>query len=389
MRTKPGPKTLTGMLPPAGWLLTTLLASGVSAQTFEDQLAEYIREYPRQRTWQFATQFTGGDAARLNTWLIPGKPSLVRPGDDVFPRANNDTFYQVAIVWLEEPVVLASTAASRNRFSSFQLQDERNANYRNIVFPEGEYTLYYGNLPNEIRGEAIRSPSRLSVVFARVEVRDPDDAADVGAARAVLEGMTISGARPDEFPVSEISAEYSDAIIDAANRRMDEVFASVPFTETIVGPGQQPGTDVAYLHHAAGTKNGFGGPDPAHSAYEAILFDENGAAMFGRNGTYCVTTEEPEVDAFWSVTVYDTERGGFLHPNRHNKYHVNDTLAVRNADGTVTFRFRQSCAVGAANCLEVPEGRFEIVTRYYLPGEQIVSGEWTFPGIEFTSEAQE
>lgn len=155
----------------------------------------------------------------------------------------------------------------------------------------------------------------------------------------------------------------------------------MPFSDLVVGPGQKPGMDVPFLYHAAGTKNGFGGPDPAHSVYEEIQFDENGSELVGATGTFSVTTTEPPVNGFWSVTVYDTARGGFLHPNEHDKYHVNDTLAARNTDGSVTLESRQSCKYGEVNCLEVPSGHFEVVARYYLPRAEILSGEWIFPGI--------
>ena len=49
---------------------------------------------------------------------------------------------------------------------------------------------------------------------------------------------------------------------------MDETAGSVPFTKMIVGPGQEPGKDVPYLYHSAGTKVGWGGPSTSHSAYD-------------------------------------------------------------------------------------------------------------------------
>ena len=60
-------------------------------------------------------------------------------------------------------------------------------------------------------------------------------------------------------------------------------------------------------------------------------------------------------------------------------YHINNTAAVKNKDGTVAFLFKQSCAEADANCLEVPSGRFDLATRYYLPKESIRSGEWKLP----------
>jgi hypothetical protein len=197
--------------------------------------------------------------------------------------------------------------------------------------------------------------------------------------------LKIKGVQPDAFPQLALLSGYSADVVAEANRRMDEVFATVPFTQLVVGPGKEPGRDVPYLYHSAGTKGGWGGPDPSHSAYEAIFFDKDGSQMSGSNGTYAVTTEVPPVDAFWSVTVYDTDRGGHLHPNSDDRYHFNGTTAVRNDDGTVTFTFKTACEASAKNCLEVPASRFDVVARYYLPHKEIVSGAWTFPRIELVA----
>ena len=117
----------------------------------------------------------------------------------------------------------------------------------------------------------------------------------------------------------------------------------------------------------------------SHSAYETFFTDASDEPMKGSDGTYAMTTEAPPVDAFWSVTVYDSDRGGFLHPNKDDRYHINNTAAVPNEDGTYTFMFKTSCEAGDKNCLEVPDGRFDLATRYYLPRGPIRSGAWTMP----------
>ena len=350
---------------------------------FERQVAEYIRRFPYQVTYDYTVRYTGGDPKNLNRWVPGGDPALVRAGTDVVPRTNNDTYNKGAALYLKDgPLVLESSAPTRDRFNSFQLIDERNANYRNIIFPAGKYTLYFGERPETFEGEAIEVPSVFSVVVARVEVRDKNDPKDAAAATAVFQGMKIHGGPPDKFPTLDLLSGYSADVVAEANRRMDEIFANVPFSQTVVGPGKEPGRDVPYLYHAAGTKGGWGGPHPAHSAFEAILFDKSGKEMKGANGAYAVTTDPPPVDAFWSVTVYDTERGGYLHPNDKNRYHINNTTAVRNADGTVTFTFKQHCEPTDTNCLDVPAGRFDVTVRYYLPRKEILSGQWRFPMIK-------
>jgi hypothetical protein len=372
------------------FLATSLLAAcafSAPAQSFEDQVSEYVRRFPYQVTYDYTLRYTGGDPRNLNRWVPQGEPSLVRAGKDVVPRTNNDTYTKAAALFLKNgPVVLESSGPARDRFNSFQFVDDRNANYRNVVFPTGKYTLYCGERPKNIEGEAIEVPSAFSIVIARVEVRDKNDPKDVAAAKAVFNGMKIYGVQPDVFPRIELLSGFSANVIAEANRRMDEVFATIPFSQTVAGPGKEPGRDVPFLYHSAGTKGGWGGPDPAHSAYEAILFDKEGHEMKGANGTYAVTIEVPPVDAFWSVTVYDTERGGYLHPNDNDRYHINDTTAVRNDDGTVTFTFKRKCGAADRNCLDVPAGRFDVTVRYYLPRQKIISGAWRFPKIELMAQ---
>ena len=355
---------------------------------FEDQLKEYIQNFPYQETYKYFVLYTGGDPEKLNVWVPGGEPGLTRAGEDKVVRMNNDTYYKGAYMYLKDgTVTISSNTSSEDRFYSFQLMDDRNVNFRNIIHPKGDYTFYYGKKPEQIQGEAIEVPSIRSVVIVRIEVKDKDDPEDVAAAKAIYKGMTIKGSQPvTEFPQLDLLGKYSAAVADEANRQMDEVFSSVPVHQLILPHGQELGVDVSYLNHAAVTKHGWGAPDPSHSSYESIFFDENGDEMMGNKGTYTVTTEEPPVDAFWSVTAYDTDRGGFFHPNDDDRYHINNTGAVRNDDGSVTFMFKQNCETSDLNCLEVPAGRFDLVARYYLPHDKIITGDWTFPKVSLQAD---
>jgi len=343
---------------------------------FEKQVEDYIQKFPYQNTYDYAMQFTGGDAGKLNKWGQASR-KLLKAGEDKIVRSNNDTLYKTAFVYLGDgPVVLRSDSPSKERFSSFQLQDDRNANYRNIIGPDGSYTLYHGEKPETITGEAVEVPSLLSAVVTRIEVKDQNDTADMAGAQAVFDGITIEGPIIREMPVVDLLSGFDQQVEQEAHRRMDETAGSVPFTEMIVGPGQEPGKDVPYLYHSAGTKVGWGGPSTSHSAYDSMFTDESGETLDGSKGEYVLVTEAPPVNAFWSITVYDSTTGR-LHPNDDNRYHINDTTAVRNEDGTYTFRFKVKCEEGDVNCLEVPAGSFDVAARYYLPEPEIMRGEWT------------
>jgi hypothetical protein len=349
-----------------------------SENDFEKQVEDYLKEFPYQETYNYAMRLTGGDAATLNQWGQASR-DLLKAGEDQIVRSNNDTLYKTAFIYLGDgPVVLRSDAPSQDRFSSFQLQDDRNANYRNIIGPAGSYTLYHGEKPETITGEAVEVPSLLSAVVTRIEVKDQNDPADMAGAQAVFDGITIDGPTISEMPSVDLLSGFDERVAQEANRRMDETAASVPFSDMIVGPGQEPGTDVPYLYHSTGTKVGWGGPATSHSAYESMYTDASGETLEGSKGEYVMVTEAPPVNAFWSITVYDSNTGR-LHPNDDNRYHINNTTAVQDEDGTFTFRFKVECEDGDQNCLEVPAGPFDLAARYYLPEPEIMNGEWTIP----------
>ncbi len=347
--------------------------------TFDQQVEEYIKKFPYQDTYDYIVKYTGSDPSKLNK-PTGDLPQLTKAGEDRIVRMNNDTYYTGGIVYLAEgPVKLSASYSDPGRFYSFQLMDEKNCNFENIIRPEGDYYLYYGEKPSELHSAyLIESPSLLVAVITRVEVKDKNDPSDVETARRVFNGLNISGPEIKEFPQLDLLSIFEDAILNRANELMDSVFANVPFRELVAAPEQVP-DEVSYLYLAAGTKGGWGAPVAEHSTYEMFFFDSDSNELDGRKGTYKLTTEEPPVDAFWSVTIYDTERGGHFHPNKKDQYHINNTSAARNADGTFTFTFKTECNEGDINCIEVPAGLFDLTARYYLPMEELISGEWKMP----------
>lgn len=364
---------------------TTLSIVPVIGEAQEDAVAEYLKGVPYQETFNYMMQYTGGDPAKLNKWVDPAEPVLIKAGEDKVVRSNNDTFYKSAFVDLSEgPVTLTSKVADPDRFSSFQLMDNRNVNFRNIIRPEGTYVLYHGEAPADVDGELIEAPSKLVFVLVRVEIRNPGDADEVAKAEAVYRGIEISGPEIAAIEPLDLLSEFDAETAKAAEAQMEEAMKTVPVRDMVAGPGDVP-DKVSYLQLAAGAKHGWGGPVTSHSAYELIFTDANGEPLTGAAGPYKLTTEEPSVDAFWSVTVYESATGRFF-DNPDDRYHINNTMAEKNDDGTVTFLFKTKCTETDVNCLHVPEGAFDLTARYYLPDEAIQTGEWSMPKPEKVNE---
>lgn len=366
------------------FILAATAAIGITpvpGKAQDDAVAEYLKRVPYQESFDYMMQQTGGDPAKLNTWAAGIEPVIPKAGEDVVVRMNNDTFYKQAYANLSEgPVVLTSENSDPDRFSSFQLMDDRNVNFRNIIRPVGSYVLYFGQRPESAEGELIEAPSELVPVIVRVEVKNPHDQDDVAKAEAVHRGIGISGPDIASIEPLDLLSEFDEKAVKAAKAQMEGVIKTVPFREMVAGPGDVP-DKVSHLLLAASAKHGWGGPVPSHSAYEAFFSDANGDTLVGAEGPYTLTTEEPPVGAFWSVTVYDTSTGRFF-DNPDDRYHINNTMAGKNDDGTVTFLFKTQCAETDVNCLFVPEGAFDIAARYYLPDETIQTGKWTMPKPE-------
>jgi len=157
-----------------------------SGNSFESQLDDYFQKFPYQETYNYMKMYTQGDATKLNKWLLPMVPKLLKAGEDVIVRSNNDTYYNMAFMELSQgPVKLTSANFSEERFYSFQLMDDRNTNFNNIINPHGDYYIYYGDVPENLDGELIKAPSVLTVVVARVELKNQHDSIDVKNASEV------------------------------------------------------------------------------------------------------------------------------------------------------------------------------------------------------------
>jgi hypothetical protein len=360
------------------FFMTLCLATASAGAGQSDAVTEYLKRVPYQETFDYMMKYTDGDPAKLNHWVAGQEPVIPKAGEDVVVRMNNDTFYKQAFADLSEgPVVLTSKASDPDRFSSFQLMDDHNINFRNIIRPNGKYVLYHGKPPSSADGELIESPSNLVSVIVRVEIKDPQDPNDVAKAEAVHRGIGISGPTITAIKPLALLSEFDTETVKAAEAQIDEAMKTVPFREMVAGPGDVPGK-VSYLLLATGAKHGWGGPVPSHSAYEAFFSDANGNTLIGADGPYTLTTDSPPVSAFWSVTIYDTSTGRFF-DNPNDRYHINNTMATKNEDGTVTFLFKTKCAKADVNCLHVPKGAFDIAARYYLPDKSIQTGAWTMP----------
>jgi hypothetical protein len=136
---------------------------------------------------------------------------------------------------------------------------------------------------------------------------------------------------------------------------------------------------------------GLGANLAADALYPLVDRDEDGELLDGRN--YYVLHfdrgQVPPVNAFWSITMYDTR--GYFVPNPLDRYALGSRDPLRhNPDGSLDVYLQASPPSGelAANWLPAPEGKFNLVMRLYWPKDAILNGYWEPPPIAVASPTQ-
>jgi len=143
-----------------------------------------------------------------------------------------------------------------------------------------------------------------------------------------------------------------------------------------------------YLKRAAVAMIGWGGNDRVEADYPMARHDADGDEFDGKR-TYQMTLESPiPVNAFWSVTMYDTSydgTAGYMVDNPINRYLINSTTeGLVTDDGRLTITMQHDepqDPTERANWLPTPEGRFYLALRLYWPKPEALEGTWRPPPV--------
>jgi hypothetical protein len=141
---------------------------------------------------------------------------------------------------------------------------------------------------------------------------------------------------------------------------------------------------TAYGTRAVVARGGLWGNHGYEATYDFAWTDSEGEPLHG-GASYEVTfSPPPPVEAFWSLTMYDTPKF-YLVANPIGRYSVGDrTPGLQYADdGSVTIHLQHEAppAEKVSNWLPSPAGTFRPVLRTYQPGESILDGSYVLPAI--------
>jgi hypothetical protein len=150
-------------------------------------------------------------------------------------------------------------------------------------------------------------------------------------------------------------------------------------SDKIADPGQN------YLLRAEIARGGYIN-EPEEAMYPASITDNYGEFLRG-DRRYQLRFEAgnlPPVDAFWSITAYDSSTSQ-LTENTLGRYSIGDRTPGLEYEGDGSLVLVLSAkppSTGISNWLPIPEGPFHVVTRLYLPKPSALSGEYVLPVIE-------
>lgn len=264
-------------------------------------------------------------------------------------RLNRDTLYSSAVVDLDAGPVTITLPDAGKRFMSV------------MVVSEDHYTwTEYGAGPHAFDRNKVGT--RYALVGVRTLV-DPNDKKDVAAVHKLQDAITISQpGGPGTLTLPAYDAASQKKVRDA----LLALAATTSGFDRAFGTKEQ----VDPIAHLIGSAAGWGGNPDKDAKYVGVTPAKNDGKT-----VYKLVVRDVPVDAFWSVSVYDTK--GYFEKNAYDAYTVNSLTGRKGKDGAVTIQFG-GCDGKIANCIPVMDG-WNYTVRLYRPRAEILDGSWKFP----------
>jgi len=263
-------------------------------------------------------------------------------------RGNRDTLYSFGVYDLTSPVTVIKPESPK-RFQSLLVidQDEYNPVLKNGA---GKVTLTIDNVGTRY----------MMLVFSTF--CNPSSPEDMKKAHALQDAIKVEQASPGKL----VLPDWDETSLVATRKTLNALVSKLDGLPNAFGPRGE----VVPTQHLLGAAFGWGGNPQRGAMYFNVTPEKNDSKT-----AYTLTMpKDVPVQAFWSVTVYNKD--GFFTPNDLDAYSVNTITAERNDDGTATIHFGGDAS--ATNYLPITEG-WNYIVRCYLPGWQIIEGNWTPP----------
>lgn len=406
----------------------------------------YLLALPLYEVWRTRQRMLSRPGARTNHLLH--RTTLSQPRDRSITMPNTDTLYSTAWLDLSGGPQRLTIPAMGSRYHSVELMhpfSDAFAILRNEEQPDVRDFLIVGpgwNGKPQPHETVIRSPTRDVWLVARTFVageRDLAQAQRLQGAYSLSGGSGADGgttteaevpipARPDgnQFVTIVNEALARGPLPQGQEERLDCLARTLGWEPTSPSVGSQvdPAMGAVLdrhlsrlydetsraLENSGVLRQGWRYPQPNIAAFgsddayrsaialgglaalpvsEAInpltAEDSNGAPLVGASRYRLVIPGDVPVDAFWSLTLYESDGAGrwFLYANplgRHSVSSVtNKAGQTRSAPFVLDISHRHPN--DQTHWLPAPEGRFLLVFRAYRPRASFVDGSFQLPAL--------
>lgn len=187
--------------------------------------------------------------------------------------------------------------------------------------------------------------------------------------------------------VAEAWHSAATVVSDALGRRLGGASqSSVGWSSSMMS--LRDGFDHDHLLRATVARQAIGALSPQEAIYPRCDTDSQGRELHGQQAyrIHFPPGQLPPVHAFWSITLYDTEKF-MLIDNPINRYAIGDrTKGLQyDADGGLTLWIQHhppGDAKALANWLPAPQEGFILLLRAYLPKADMLNGQYVLPAPE-------
>lgn len=421
-----------------------VVASGLKSEAKALGILAYQWGYPLVRMEQTVRKYTqvspsmSPSSFRAPVNSIGWAKQLPGPQDTDMPTANNDTYYMSAVLTLDEPFLL-TVPDTHDRYYVIDVFDMYHnlieyVGRRNTGTEAGEFWIvpphWNKPLPKEAK-KVIRPKTNKVWLWGRMAVAEVDNHKEIFALQDQFKVTPLAEVRNELPEWKEYTGElaffyhlaqamkYNPVLADdkalvslferiglKAGSFSPESLNAMQLTGLKEAVAEAPATIVSNTATAGVNRGGWmwasdldnfgfnyglralvsgpylGGQGEKEAMYPIHYADEAGNPLTGQHSYTLHFETMPEVDAFWSVTVYDAQ-SKMLIENPINRYKVSSTTPKLkyNKNGGLDIVLSNQKPSGKANWLPAPEGGFYLLLRLYQPGENVLNGNYQLPTI--------
>jgi hypothetical protein len=197
-------------------------------------------------------------------------------------------------------------------------------------------------------------------LFVRIQVFDPAIGDELDLIHKLQDQFSINANSADPLPEFKWDSES----LQALTLQYQKDAAQYSSVTGMMGPRGQVNEDTRHIVVATGW-----GLLPE---WDAIYLNYDGDHNY--NICHKATYDVPDNEAFWSITVYNSN--GYMEKEKNI---VNSSNVNLNSDGTFTVYFgsQENCG-DVPNRVDVTEG-WNFAMRIYRPGESVLNGTYKLP----------